>query len=126
MYAHSARAYTYLRTEVSSQQFSQIHAADAGPRSVVERTSALCTGSKQHCARLSLGVFRLCGPSSQACFAIHDTNCCVMQIAELGHGTFGIVIKAWDMRTQPPTEVAIKMLPRGDFVGAQVLSSHRI
>ena len=42
---------------------------------------------------------------------------CQVQIAELGHGTFGIVIKAWDMRTQPPTEVAIKMLPRGDFVG---------
>lgn len=57
---------------------------------------------------------------------LYDPDCCITQIAELGHGTFGIVIKAWDMRTQPPTEVAIKMLPRGDFVGAQVLSSHRI
>ena len=47
---------------------------------------------------------------------------CKLQIAELGHGTFGIVIKAWDMRTQPPTEVAIKMLPRGDFVGALPLA----
>lgn len=48
---------------------------------------------------------------------------CFVQIAELGHGTFGIVIKAWDMRTQPPTEVAIKMLPRGDFVGVITVST---
>ena len=39
-----------------------------------------------------------------------------LQIAELGQGTFGMVIKALDTRTSPPTEVAIKMLPRGDFV----------
>lgn len=41
-----------------------------------------------------------------------------MQIAELGHGTFGMVVKALDIRTKPPTEVAIKMLPRGDFVSS--------
>lgn len=42
-----------------------------------------------------------------------------LQIAELGHGTFGMVVKALDIRTVPPTEVAIKMLPRGDFVSTQ-------
>lgn len=44
-----------------------------------------------------------------------------MQIAELGHGTFGMVVKALDIRTTPPTEVAIKMLPRGDFVSPHML-----
>ncbi|KAK9918091.1 hypothetical protein WJX75_001144 [Coccomyxa subellipsoidea] len=39
-----------------------------------------------------------------------------VQIGCLGHGTFGIVIKALDLRSDPPTEVAIKLLPRGDFV----------
>ncbi len=38
------------------------------------------------------------------------------QTGSLGHGTFGIVIKALDLRSEPPTEVAIKLLPRGDFV----------
>jgi hypothetical protein len=40
----------------------------------------------------------------------------------LGHGTFGIVIKALDLRSDPPTEVAIKLLPRGDFVSSLSLS----
>lgn len=44
-----------------------------------------------------------------------------MQIAELGHGTFGMVVKALDIRTTPHTEVAIKMLPRGDFVSPYLL-----
>ena len=39
-----------------------------------------------------------------------------LQTGELGQGTFGVVIKALDLRTQPPVEVAIKLLPRGDFV----------
>lgn len=34
----------------------------------------------------------------------------------LGQGTFGIVVKALDLRTEPPLEVAIKLLPRGDIV----------
>ena len=49
------------------------------------------------------------------------TGCAELQIAELGHGTFGMVVKALDMRTKPPTEVAIKMLPRGDFVSSRCL-----
>ena len=40
----------------------------------------------------------------------------LLQTGELGQGTFGVVIKALDLRTQPPVEVAIKLLPRGDFV----------
>ena len=39
-----------------------------------------------------------------------------LQTGSLGQGTFGIVIKALDLRSDPPTEVAIKLLPRGDFV----------
>lgn len=39
-----------------------------------------------------------------------------VQTGCLGHGTFGIVIKALDLRSDPPIEVAIKLLPRGDFV----------
>lgn len=46
-----------------------------------------------------------------------------MQLAELGHGTFGMVVKALDIRTMPPSEVAIKMLPRGDFVSSHCSSS---
>lgn len=46
-----------------------------------------------------------------------------MQLAELGHGTFGMVVKALDIRTVPPSEVAIKMLPRGDFVSSHGSSS---
>ena len=46
-----------------------------------------------------------------------------MQTGCLGHGTFGIVIKALDLRSDPPTEVAIKLLPRGDFVSASPLLS---
>lgn len=41
-----------------------------------------------------------------------------VQTGCLGHGTFGIVIKALDLRSDPPTEVAIKLLPRGDFVSS--------
>ena len=32
-----------------------------------------------------------------------------------------MVVKALDIRTNPPTEVAIKMLPRGDFVSPYLL-----
>ena len=45
------------------------------------------------------------------------------QTGSLGHGTFGIVIKALDLRSEPPTEVAIKLLPRGDFVGPLTLTA---
>ena len=38
------------------------------------------------------------------------------QVSELGQGTFGTVIKALDMRHNPPQEIAIKLLPRGKFV----------
>lgn len=38
------------------------------------------------------------------------------QICLLGQGTFGIVVKAMDLRTDPSLEVAIKLLPRGDIV----------
>lgn len=41
-----------------------------------------------------------------------------MQAALLGQGTFGIVVKALDHRTDPPLEVAIKLLPRGDIVSS--------
>ena len=53
----------------------------------------------------------------------HITRSCSMQLAELGHGTFGMVVKALDIRTVPPSEVAIKMLPRGDFVSSHCSSS---
>ena len=33
----------------------------------------------------------------------------------LGQGSFGVVAKALDNRRSPPVEVAIKLLPRGDF-----------
>ncbi|KAK9803878.1 hypothetical protein WJX72_001318 [[Myrmecia] bisecta] len=36
------------------------------------------------------------------------------QICQLGQGTFGVVVKALDLRTNQ--EVAVKLLPRGDFV----------
>ena len=38
------------------------------------------------------------------------------QVGELGHGTFGVVVKALDMRERPPREVAIKLLSRGNFI----------
>ena len=40
----------------------------------------------------------------------------VLQVSELGQGTFGTVILALDMRHNPPQEIAIKLLPRGKFV----------
>ena len=39
-----------------------------------------------------------------------------LQVGELGHGSFGVVVKALDMREKPPREVAIKLLSRGNFV----------
>lgn len=39
-----------------------------------------------------------------------------IQIGELGHGTFGVVVKALDLRERPPREVAIKLLTRGSFI----------
>ncbi|KAK9795493.1 hypothetical protein WJX73_006956 [Symbiochloris irregularis] len=39
-----------------------------------------------------------------------------MQVGELGHGTFGVVVKAIDLRERPPREVAIKLLSRGNFI----------
>ncbi|KAK9809250.1 hypothetical protein WJX72_012085 [[Myrmecia] bisecta] len=38
------------------------------------------------------------------------------QMGVLGQGTFGVVIRAVDPEANPPQEVAIKLLPRGDFV----------
>lgn len=40
----------------------------------------------------------------------------LLQIGELGHGTFGVVVKALDLREKPSREVAIKLLSRGPFV----------
>ena len=37
-----------------------------------------------------------------------------------------MVIKALDIRTQPPSEVAIKMLPRGEFVSAPELRTESV
>ena len=34
----------------------------------------------------------------------------------LGNGTFGLVIQARDNEAQPPVDVAIKLLPRGNFI----------
>ena len=39
-----------------------------------------------------------------------------MQVTILGQGSFGVVAKAVDNRRTPPMEVAIKLLPRGDFI----------
>ena len=44
------------------------------------------------------------------------SRCRTVQSGLLGQGTFGIVVKALDLRTNPPLEVAIKLLPRGDIV----------
>ena len=44
-------------------------------------------------------------------------NAGMVQSGLLGQGTFGIVVKALDLRCEPPQEVAIKLLPRGDIVG---------
>ena len=38
------------------------------------------------------------------------------QIRVLGQGTFGVVVKALDLRQQPPVVVAIKLLRRGEFI----------
>ncbi len=34
----------------------------------------------------------------------------------LGSGSFGLVIRAIDQEAQPPVHVAIKLLPRGNFI----------
>ena len=34
----------------------------------------------------------------------------------LGSGSFGLVIRAIDREAQPPVHVAIKLLPRGNFI----------
>ncbi|KAK9915501.1 hypothetical protein WJX75_000010 [Coccomyxa subellipsoidea] len=39
-----------------------------------------------------------------------------VQTGVLGQGTFGTVIRATDSETDPPTDVAIKLLPRGNFI----------
>lgn len=41
---------------------------------------------------------------------------CGWQTGVLGQGTFGMVIRATDPETDPPTDVAIKLLPRGNFI----------
>lgn len=42
--------------------------------------------------------------------------CADVQTGVLGRGTFGMVIRATDPETDPPTDVAIKLLPRGNFI----------
>ena len=39
-----------------------------------------------------------------------------MQTGVLGEGTFGVVVKARDPEAPSGGEIAIKLLPRGDFV----------
>lgn len=39
-----------------------------------------------------------------------------LQTGILGQGTFGTVIRATDPETDPPVDVAIKLLPRGNFI----------
>ena len=43
----------------------------------------------------------------------------LLQSCLLGQGTFGIVVKALDLRCDSPQEVAIKLLPRGDVVSSR-------
>ena len=40
----------------------------------------------------------------------------LLQTGVLGQGTFGMVIRATDPETDPPADVAIKLLPRGTFI----------
>ena len=46
----------------------------------------------------------------------------VSQSCLLGQGTFGVVVKSLDLRCNPPQEVAIKLLPRGDIVSSGQLT----
>jgi hypothetical protein len=39
-----------------------------------------------------------------------------MQLGVLGSGSSGVVLHALDTRADPPTEVAVKLIPRGEFV----------
>jgi hypothetical protein len=38
------------------------------------------------------------------------------QIGALAAGSFGTVLHAEDLRSEPHTQLAIKLVPRGDFV----------
>lgn len=40
----------------------------------------------------------------------------MLQTGVLGNGTFGLVIRAVDNEACPPVVVAIKLLPRGNFI----------
>lgn len=55
--------------------------------------------------------------------SIELTMAGLVQCGLLGQGTFGIVVKALDLRSSPPPEVAIKLLPRGDIVSSFSLLS---
>jgi hypothetical protein len=43
----------------------------------------------------------------------------MVQTGVLGEGTFGVVLRARDPQSVGGGEIAIKLLPRGDFVSAQ-------
>jgi serine/threonine-protein kinase SRK2 len=45
-----------------------------------------------------------------------EADFALLQTGLLGQGTFGMVIRATDPETDPPTDVAIKLLPRGNFI----------
>lgn len=50
----------------------------------------------------------------------------VPQIGDLGRGNFGLVLRALDTRpTSQSPEVAIKMLPRGEFVSSRVMEAEK-
>ena len=46
----------------------------------------------------------------------HTACLCRVQVGVIGRGAFGVVIQAVDESTDPPQEVAIKLLPRGDLI----------
>ena len=49
-------------------------------------------------------------------------NAALLQTGVLGEGTFGVVLRARDPQSVGGGEIAIKLLPRGDFVSGQTLS----
>ena len=45
-----------------------------------------------------------------------ESNIALLQTGVLGEGTFGVVLRARDPQSVGGGEIAIKLLPRGDFV----------
>lgn len=49
---------------------------------------------------------------------LSDLTAALLQTGVLGEGTFGVVLRARDPQSVGGGEIAIKLLPRGDFVSA--------